>query len=177
MRAGKPDRIKFMQLLADQVKDCGFDIAIEEADFGTVLLPGLEWPLIMTGQTEQWDAYFGGWSTSYDPDPYSLWHSSNCVTEELPDTYNYICFQNERADELIEAGLKELDQAKRAEIYQEFETIMADELPYLWAWSDEAKEGLVHRHQRRERVDRGAHDHADVVLRAREDQRRWRHDR
>lgn len=142
VRAGKPDRIKFMQLLADQVKDCGFDIAIEEADFGTVLLPGLEWPLIMTGQSEQWDAYFGGWSTSYDPDPYSLWHSSNCITEELPDTYNYICFQNERADELIEAGLKELDQAKRAEIYQEFEAIMADELPYLWAWSDQAKEGL-----------------------------------
>ncbi len=142
VRAGKPDRIKFMQLLADQVKDCGFDIAIEEADFGTVLLPGLEWPLLMTGQTEQWDAYFGGWSTSFDPDPYSLWHSSNCVTEELPDTYNYICFQNERADELIEAGVKELDQAKRAEIYKEFEAIMADELPYLWAWSDEAKEGL-----------------------------------
>jgi ABC-type transport system substrate-binding protein len=142
VRAGKPDRIKFMQLLADQAKDCGFDIAIEEADFGTVLLPGLEWPLIMGGQTEQWEAYFGGWSTSYDPDPYSLWHSSNCITAEVPDTYNYICFQNERADELIEAGLKELDQAKRAEIYKEFEAIMAEELPYLWAWSDQAKEGL-----------------------------------
>jgi ABC-type transport system substrate-binding protein len=142
-RAGKPDRTKFMQLLADQAKDCGFNLTLEEADFGTVLLPGLEWPLIMAGQEEQWDAYFGGWSTSYDPDPYSLWHSSNCVTEELPDTYNYVCFQNERADELIEAGLRELDQAKRAEIYQEFEAIMADELPYLWAWSDEAKEGLV----------------------------------
>ena len=35
------------------------------------------------------------------------------VTEDLPDTYNYIGFSNERADELIEAGLKELDQAKR----------------------------------------------------------------
>ena len=142
LRAGKPDRTKFMQLLADQAKDCGFNLTLEEADFGTVLLPGLEWPLIMAGQQEQWDAYFGGWSTSYDPDPYSLYHSSNIVTEDLPDTYNYIGFDNERADELIEAGLKELDQAKRAEIYQEFEAIMAEELPALWAWSDEAKEGL-----------------------------------
>lgn len=143
LRAGKPDRTKFMQLLADQAKDCGFNLTLEEADFGTVLLPGLEWPLVMAGQQEQWDAYFGGWSTSYDPDPYSLYHSSNCVTEDLPDTYNYICFENDRADELIEAGLKELDQAKRAEIYQEFEMIMAEELPTLWGWSDEAKEGLV----------------------------------
>ncbi len=142
LRAGKPDRIKFMQLLADQAKDCGFNLNLEEADFGTVLLPGLEWPLIMAGQTEQWDAYFGGWSTSYDPDPYSLYHSSNIVTEDLPDTYNYIGFDNARADELIEAGLKELDQTKRAEIYKEFESIMAEELPALWAWSDEAKEGL-----------------------------------
>ncbi len=141
-RAGKPDRTKFMQLLADQAKDCGFNLTLEEADFGTVLLPGLEWPLIMAGQQEQWDAYFGGWSTSYDPDPYSLYHSSNIVTADLPDTYNYIGFANERADELIEAGLVELDQAKRAEIYQEFELIMAEELPALWAWSDEAKEGL-----------------------------------
>jgi len=141
-RAGKPDRTKFMQLLADQAKDCGFNLTLEEADFGTVLLPGLEWPLVMAGQQEQWDAYFGGWGTSYDPDPYSLYHSSNCVTEDLPDTYNYICFVNERADELIEAGLAELDQGKRAEIYKEFEMIMAEELPALWAWSDEAKEGL-----------------------------------
>jgi len=142
VRAGKPDRIKFMQLLADQAKDCGFDISIKEADFATVLLPGLEYPHIFPGTDKPWDAYFGGWSTGFDPDPYALWHSSQCTTAELPDTYNFVCFQNERADELIEAGLRELDQAKRAEIYQEFEAIMADELPYLWAWSDRAAQGL-----------------------------------
>lgn len=142
LRAGRPDRTRFMQLAADQIKDCGFNLTLEEADFASVLLPGLEWPLVMAGQSDQWDAYFGGWGTSYDPDPYSLWHSSLCLDESQPATYNYICFQNERADELIEAGLKELDQAKRAEIYKEFEAIMADELPYLWAWSDEAREGL-----------------------------------
>ncbi len=142
LRAGKTDRSKFMQLLASQAKDCGFNLTLEEADFGTVLLPGLEWPLVMAGQAEQWDAYFGGWGTSYDPDPYSLYHSSNIVTEDLPDTYNYIGFSNERADELIEMGLAELDQAARAEIYKEFEAIMAEELPTLWAWSDEAREGL-----------------------------------
>lgn len=142
VRAGKPDRIKFMQLLADQAKDCGFDIAIKEADFATVLLPGLEYPHIFPGTDKPWDAYFGGWSTGLDPDPYSLWHSSQCTTADLPDTYNFVCFQDEEADKLIEDGLRELDQAKRAEIYQGFEQIMADQLPYLWAWSDRASQGL-----------------------------------
>jgi ABC-type transport system substrate-binding protein len=141
LRAGKPDRTKFMHLLADQARDCGFDLELTVAPF-PLLLQGLEWPLIMAGQDEQWDAYFGGWGSGYDPNPFALWHSSQCVTEEAPDRWNYICFENERADELIEMGLVELDQTRRAEIYQEFELIMAEELPYLWAWSDQAIEGL-----------------------------------
>ena len=64
------------------------------------------------------------------------------MTEEKPDRLNYMFFQHERADELIEAGQVELDLAKRARIYEEFEMIMAEELPYLWAWSQESIEGL-----------------------------------
>jgi len=142
LRAGKPDRSKFMHLLAEQVRDCGFELTFEEVDF-SLMWVGLSWPLKFSGQDEQWDAYFGGWGTWYDPDPFSLWHSSNCVTADKPDRLNYICFQDKRADELIEAGQVELDQARRAQIYQEFEMIMAQELPYLWAWSDQAIEGLA----------------------------------
>ena len=69
-------------------------------------------------------------------------HSSNCTTEKRPDTWNYICFRDERADELIEAGSRELDQAVRTEIYHEFEAILAEELPHLWGWSEVTREGL-----------------------------------
>ena len=141
VRAGKPDRVKFLRLLAQQAQECGFDLSVREADF-SLLLPGLFWPLVMAGEEEQWDAYFGGWDMGYDPDPYDLWHSSNCTTEQRPDEWNYICFQNERADQLIEAGARELDQTKRTEIYHEFEAILAEELPNLWGWSEEARHGL-----------------------------------
>ena len=40
------------------------------------------------------DAYFGGFSTSLDPDPFSLYHSEQCSTAEQPDTFNYICYSN-----------------------------------------------------------------------------------
>ena len=37
VRAGRPDRIAFMELLRDQVVDCGIVINVIEADFATVL--------------------------------------------------------------------------------------------------------------------------------------------
>jgi ABC-type transport system substrate-binding protein len=142
VRAGRPDRIAFMELLRDQVIDCGIQFNVIEADFATVLVPLLEFPHIAPNASEPFDAYFGGWGTSYDPDPYSLFHSAECTTAEQVDRFNYICFQNDRADELIDQGLVTTDQEERAAIYQEFEQIMYDEQPYLFAWSDVAREGL-----------------------------------
>ncbi|MDQ2944296.1 MAG: ABC transporter substrate-binding protein, partial [Candidatus Dormibacteraeota bacterium] len=142
VRAGKTDRIKFMELLRDQVIDCGIKIEVIEGDFATVLLPLLTFPHIPPNATKPYDAYFGGWGTGYDPDPFSLFHSSQCTTEAQPELNNYICFKNAEADKLIEDGLKENDQAKRAAIYQKFEQIMFDQQPYLFAWADLAHEAL-----------------------------------
>ena len=142
VRAGRPDRIAFMELVRDQVIDCGIQLNVIEGDFATVLLPLLTYPHIPPNASKPYDAYFGGWSTSLDPDPFSLFHSSQCTNEEQPELYNYVCFQNERADELIDEGLVTSDQDERAAIYQEFEQIMFDEQPYLFAWSDVAREAL-----------------------------------
>lgn len=142
VRAGQPERIRFMELLRDQVVDCGIVINVIEGDFATVLLPLLTFPHVPPNADRPYDAYFGGWSTGFDPDPFALFHSSQCTTEEQPELYNYICFQNERADELIDQGLVVSDQAERAAIYQEFEQIVYDEQPYLFAWSDTAREAI-----------------------------------
>ncbi len=142
VRAGKTDRIKFMELLRDQVIECGIKIEVVEGDFATVLLPLLTFPHIPPNATESFDAYFGGWGTGYDPDPFSLFHSSQCTTEAQPELNNYICFKNADADKLIEDGLKENDQVKRAAIYQKFEQIVFDQQPYLFAWADIVHEPL-----------------------------------
>ena len=142
VRAGQPERIAFMQLLRDQVAECGMELEVIEGDFATVLLPLLVWPHIPPNAARPFDAYFGGWGTGFDPDPFALFHSSQCTTEENPELFNYVCFQNDRADELIDQGLATADQEERAEIYQEFEQIVYDEQPYLFAWSDIAREAL-----------------------------------
>ena len=136
VRAGQQDRIDFMNLLATQVADCGIEIVVQPQDFQTILIPSLDYPHIAPGQPEPWHAYFGGFSLAVDPDPFSLFHSSQCTSPELVSSFNYECFQNEEADALIEAGLRTSDQAERTEIYHQYQEILFEEQPVLFAWSN-----------------------------------------
>jgi peptide/nickel transport system substrate-binding protein len=145
VRAERPDRSKWMQLVGDQVRQCGIDLQYKEVDFAALLNMLDVYPHINAAAPETgkpFDAYFGGFSTSLDPDPFSLYHSSECSTAERPATFNYICYQNPEADALIDQGLVEFDQAKRAEIYQEYAVIQSNDLPVIYAWADIAREGL-----------------------------------
>ena len=153
VRAGRPDRSKWMQLMSDQVKACGMDIKFKETDFTALLNMLTTYPHINAAAPETgkpFDAYFGGFNTGFDPDPFSLYHSSECSTAERPDTNNYICYSNPEVDRLIEEGLVTFDQAERARIYQEYAVVQSDDLPVLYSWADIAREGL------RTTVDTGA---------------------
>ena len=51
---------------------------MQEGDLNTVLIPKvLDYP-------NDFDTYLGGWSTALDPDDYSIFHSSEIPTKELP---------------------------------------------------------------------------------------------
>jgi ABC-type transport system substrate-binding protein len=145
VRAERPDRSKWMQLVGDQVRQCGIDLQFKEIDFAAILNMLDVYPHVNAAAPETgkpFDAYFGGFSTSYDPDPFSLYHSSECSTAERPSTFNYICYSNPDADALIDKGLVTFDQAERAAIYQEYAVIQSNDLPVIYAWADIAREGL-----------------------------------
>jgi ABC-type transport system substrate-binding protein len=136
VRAGRPQRVAFGQLASDQLKKCGIGLTVKQGDFATVLLPLLSYP-------NDFDTYLGGWSTSIDPDDYSIFHSSHCVTKERPDDNNFVCWQNPEADKLLEEGRTTLDQNARKEIYAKFQVLAHDDLPYYFLWSDLANAGLT----------------------------------
>ncbi|HEY8167683.1 MAG TPA: ABC transporter substrate-binding protein [Candidatus Limnocylindrales bacterium] len=136
VRQGRPQRVRFGQLAKDQLKECGIEINVKEADFATVLLPLLSYP-------NNFDTYLGGWSTSIDPDDYSIFHSSSCTTQENPDDNNFVCWNNPEGDRLLEEGRQELDQEKRKAIYAEFQKVIHDDLPYYFTWADLAHRGYT----------------------------------
>jgi len=136
VRAGRPQRVAYGQLSKDQLIKCGIEINVKEADFATVLLPLLSYP-------NDFDTYLGGWSTSFDPDDYSIFHSSKCTTKENPDDNNFVCWNNPEGDKLLEDGRTELDQAKRAEIYFKFQLVAHEDIPYYFLWADLRHAGLT----------------------------------
>ena len=140
VRPGRPDRIAFMELVRDQVIECGIELEVVEPH--STLLPLLTYPHIAPNDEGQFDAYFGGWGTGPDPDPFLVFHSSQCTTQEQPDLLNYICFSNDEADRLMEEGRRVSDIDERTAIYQELEQLLHEEQPYLFAWSNLARDAV-----------------------------------
>lgn len=68
------------------------------------------------------------WSLDFDPDLYSIFHSSQFP----PNGQNFVYYSNPAVDELIERGRTEFDQAARAAIYRELHQLLSDEKPYTW---------------------------------------------
>jgi peptide/nickel transport system substrate-binding protein len=66
-----------------------------------------------------------------DPDPYPFWHSSQSDTGGL----NLAAFSNRRVDELLEQARVTNTSDKRAELYRQFQDILAEELPVIFLYN------------------------------------------
>jgi ABC-type transport system substrate-binding protein len=141
VRSDDAQRVEFMDLVAEQVRDCGIELTVIPADAVTVLGPVGEYPHIPGGYEEPFDAVFIGWAHAYDPHD-ELWHSSSVSSEEQPRTLNFMGFANPRVDELIDQGIATYDQRERARIYRELQQVLAEERPVLFAWGSRLEEAL-----------------------------------
>ncbi len=72
-----------------------------------------------------------GQISSFNPDPYSFWHSTQTKDPGL----NLSLFSNDKADELLKSAREELDEGKRTETYREFQKILAKEIPAIFLYS------------------------------------------
>lgn len=69
-----------------------------------------------------------GWTIPIDPDLYSVWHTESMAEGGL----NYVSYSDARVDELIEAGRREFDAARRSEIYGEIHARLSEDAPYTF---------------------------------------------
>ncbi|MDP9370574.1 MAG: ABC transporter substrate-binding protein, partial [Chloroflexota bacterium] len=100
------------------LREVGIDMQIEEAPIATIL---------EKMRSAEMDASLFNWTyggDAGDPDA--------SVTLRSNGTNNFSHFNNPRVDELLDQGLLELDPAKRSVLYREVQTIVADEVPFLY---------------------------------------------
>ena len=84
-----------------------------------------------TIRTRDYSALLYGLAMTFDPDPYSFWHSSQ--TGELE--HNFAMFSDKRADDLLSSARETLDANARNDMYREFQGILASKMPAVFLYS------------------------------------------
>ena len=134
-------RVQFMDLVAEQVRDCGIELTVIPADSDTVLRPLGEYPHIPGGYEKPFEAVFIGFGRGFDPND-ELWSSRNITSAEHPFAPNFMGFADTRVDELLDQGIATYDQRERGRIYREFQQVLADDHPVLFGWAARVHEAL-----------------------------------
>lgn len=130
--AGNAPTLQLAQMLQAEWKKIGLDISLVLLDGATAI------QRLLAGDYE---AAYVGWSLDPDPDPYALFHSAAIP----PLGQNVVFYSSSEADRLIEAARRQLDQAKRQQLYRRFHEVVAEDQPYAWVIQSAAKWGINRR--------------------------------
>ncbi|WP_102273692.1 glutathione ABC transporter substrate-binding protein GsiB [Cytobacillus massiliigabonensis] len=122
------DAIKAMEFIQQQLSLVGIKVNVVPMESGT--LSDKIWSVQNEADAEV-ELYYGGWSSSTgDAD----WGIRPLLAGDSipPKSYNVSYYQNEEADELINAALQTADPDKRKAAYEEVQKIMWEDAP--WAF-------------------------------------------
>lgn len=118
-----PERRRVATAIARQLRAVGVQVEI-------VIVPANQL-LSRVIAPREFELVLVGWlPLSGDPDPYSLWHSS-----QSEQGYNFAGWSYPRSDELLEAARLSADPSVRRARYGEFQQLFADEVPSLMLYS------------------------------------------
>ncbi|HEY6729284.1 MAG TPA: ABC transporter substrate-binding protein [Polyangiaceae bacterium] len=105
----------------------------------------VEWSVMQKRMDEKsFDAYSGGWSMSYESDPFQIWHSSQV---DEPKGSNRVGFRNKEADQIIEKLRETFVTEERQALFRRLHRILHEAQPYaffmyqkvVYCWRTEVK--------------------------------------
>jgi peptide/nickel transport system substrate-binding protein len=107
----------------------------------TLNIQVLEWTTFLEKvNNHEYEAIILGWGSAIDSDPYQIWHSS-----QIKQGDNFAHFSNARVDELLQTARVTMDREKRNELYREFCSIVAEEQPYTFLFTQPALQSVSRR--------------------------------
>jgi len=134
VRAGKADRLKAAQIIADQVKAIGMSITPDPIDFKVFYKP------IMTGD---YDLAIAGFGLTLDPDQFTVLHSSQ-LQPEHKQGQNWSGYNNPELDRLIDlerGTVKDTDAATKAArkpIFNQINQLLGNDVVTYYLWAEKA---------------------------------------
>lgn len=124
--AGNDTREKIGLFFKESCKKIGVNIEVLSREW-TVFLDETK--------NHNFDIYCGAWiQDPTEDDPKQLWH-----TQSYNGGSNYVGFGNTQSDLLIEAIRKEMNEEKRTELYHQFQTMINEQIPYIFIYTPDAR--------------------------------------
>jgi peptide/nickel transport system substrate-binding protein len=118
-----------LKLIADMVKksweELGAKVTVKVYEFGD-----LSQNII---KTRKYDALLFGEIINKDLDLYAFWHSSQRNSPGL----NVSMYVNSKADKILEDARTTFDEKARSKLYEDFESIIQDDIPAIFLYSPE----------------------------------------
>ncbi|MBI2056419.1 MAG: peptide ABC transporter substrate-binding protein [Candidatus Sungbacteria bacterium] len=118
-----PDLVRTAEIIKAELQAVGIGITIETLPFSeleaSVIRPR-DFEILLFGQV------YG-----HEPDPFPFWHSSQIKDPGL----NVAIYASKKADRVLEEARKSNDPAERTAQYKEFETIIANDIPAVFLYS------------------------------------------
>jgi len=131
--SGDQQTKQVQQVIAASWTKLGIKVDAREEDIKSIFGPnGYQFTKKMTGGQY-------GWTNGNDPDDMFYWHSSQIPADptgtggNVQAFFNKFSFQKE-IDDLTASGVKEVDPAKRAEIYWKVQEVLQREVPVIFLY-------------------------------------------
>jgi ABC-type transport system substrate-binding protein len=135
-------RVKFARLVSSRAADCGMNLQLERADFNGGLRSLGDWPNV-DPDGKPFDLYLGGFSLGWDPatdrfDPRSI------PTKATPTSGDNLSgFDDPRIADLLDRIEVTYDVVARADLLRQYQQILAEQQPELFAWNDRRADGAA----------------------------------
>lgn len=123
---GNDPRRMAAEIIQRRLKEIGVKVEIRILEWATFLTEFID--------KRKFEAVVLGWNLSRDPDNYDIWHSS----KQKQGEFNFIGYENNEVDRLLEEGRREFGQEKRREIYNKIHRLIFEDHPYIFLYVPDA---------------------------------------
>jgi len=124
--SGNNPRLKIAEIIRKDIESLGIKVHFQQLEFNSLVQkldnPPYEWDAILIGLTGSSEPHFGR----------NVWHSSGTMhmwneSQKTPATP-----WEATIDSIYDAGVKELDTAKRKALYDRWQQIASEQLPFIY---------------------------------------------
>jgi peptide/nickel transport system substrate-binding protein len=123
--SGTTGRDRMAAIIRSDLEALGMKVNLVPVEFNTLvnkLMASFDWDMVMIGLTGGVEPHFGQ----------NVWYSSGGLHLWDPHEDKPANAWEKRVDEIYDQGAQELDENKRKVLYDEFQRIIADELPVIY---------------------------------------------